>query len=65
MLVLKRNIGQQITIGPDITVTVVRLTCNSVSIGIDAPPEYAILRDDAANREARIDRLTQTGDDPK
>jgi carbon storage regulator len=43
MLVLTRKTGERIRIG-DAWVTVVRITPNSVRIGIEAPPEIGIAR---------------------
>ena len=47
MLVLSRKINQKIKIGKDITLTVVGMRCGHVKIGIDAPKEIPIVRDDA------------------
>jgi carbon storage regulator len=44
MLVLSRKAGEQILIGPNITIQIVRLGPNSVKIGIEAPKEIQILR---------------------
>ncbi|PAY19417.1 hypothetical protein CKO51_11140 [Rhodopirellula sp. SM50] len=44
MLVLSRKVDQQIKIGDDITVTVVRVEGNRVRIGISAPRDVRILR---------------------
>ncbi len=46
MLVLTRKRGQQIVIGDDITVTVLQSTNGRVRLGISAPPEVAILREE-------------------
>jgi carbon storage regulator len=43
MLVLKRKLGERITIGRDIVVTVVRATSGGVTLGIDAPPEVEVI----------------------
>jgi carbon storage regulator len=48
MLVLSRKPSQQVLIGPDITVTIVRIDRNRVRIGISAPPEVPILREELA-----------------
>jgi carbon storage regulator len=51
MLVLTRRQSQKIFVGPDITVTVVAVDSSGrVRIGIDAPQDVVILRDDAVNR---------------
>lgn len=44
MLVLSRKVGQRILIGDNISVTVVRLSGGGVRLGIDAPPEMAVIR---------------------
>ncbi|QDV45195.1 Carbon storage regulator [Stieleria neptunia] len=44
MLVLSRKVDQQIKIGDDVTVTVVRVEGNRVRIGISAPRDVRILR---------------------
>lgn len=46
MLVLSRKPGERILIGNDIAITVIRIGPNSVRIGIDAPPEMNIVRDE-------------------
>ncbi len=46
MLVLTRNIGETIHIGNDISVTVLGVRDNQVRIGIDAPKEVAVHRDE-------------------
>ena len=45
MLVLTRNLNQKIHIGDDIVITVVRIGHN-VRLGIDAPTDLTILRDE-------------------
>ncbi len=44
MLVLTRSVGEAIQIGPDVYVTVVRISPNSVRIGIEAPHDTSIAR---------------------
>ena len=46
MLVLSRKPGERILIGKDVQVTVIRIGPNSVRIGIDAPPEMNIVREE-------------------
>ena len=46
MLVLSRHVSEKIHIGPEITITVVRIAGDKVRIGIDAPPDLNILRDE-------------------
>ena len=55
MLVLSRKAGQKIIINDKITITVVRVAQGSVRIGVDAPEDCTIVReeimDTAANPE--------------
>jgi carbon storage regulator len=44
MLVLSRRLGQGILIGDDIEVTVAHLSNNTVRIGINAPSDVSIVR---------------------
>lgn len=50
MLVLSRKTGERIQIGPDITITVVKLSSGGVRLGIEAPPELAVLRGELADQ---------------
>jgi carbon storage regulator len=51
MLVLSRKPGQRIFIGDNIVITVVQARDGSLRLGIDAPKEVKILRDDLATHE--------------
>ena len=44
MLVLQRKVGEQVRIGKDVVVTVVKTACGKVSLGIQAPPHSRITR---------------------
>jgi carbon storage regulator len=44
MLVLSRKVGERILIGGNISVTVVRITGSGVRIGIEAPTDMAVIR---------------------
>lgn len=46
MLVLSRKTGERILIGDQITLTVVRIGPNNVRIGIEAPREMNIVREE-------------------
>ncbi len=59
MLVLTRKMDEQILIGNDIKITLVRVRGNSVRIGIEAPNEVRILRgelerDDSVPRSSAV-----------
>lgn len=47
MLILTRKPGQTIKVGDDITVAVLGVSGGQVRIGIEAPQEMKILRDNA------------------
>lgn len=51
MLVLQRRRREQIVIGGEIVITVLRLESGSVRLGIEAPRDVAIERRDAAEGE--------------
>lgn len=46
MLVLSRKVGSSIRIGKDITLTVVKVDRNQVRLGIEAPLDVPILREE-------------------
>lgn len=46
MLVLSRHAGQAILIGDNVKVTIVRIGPNTVRLGIDAPREMNIAREE-------------------
>ena len=52
MLVLTRKADEQILIGNDIKITLVRVRGNSVRIGIDAPKEIRVVRGELACKDA-------------
>lgn len=49
-LILTRRLKEKILIGPDITVTVVRVRGAAVRLSIEAPAEIKILREELAQR---------------
>lgn len=53
MLVLRRKTDERILIGGNIAVTVVRIGRGQVRIGIEAPPELAVVREELAGRSER------------
>jgi carbon storage regulator len=62
MLVLSRKQSQQIVIGQDIRITVVKIERSQVRLGIDAPAGIVVLRDElvGAPRDGQSRSLRQT-----
>jgi carbon storage regulator len=46
MLVLSRKVGERIRIGDGVTITVVRITSSGVRLGIEAPVELPVVREE-------------------
>ena len=55
MLVLTRKLQEKITIGQEITITVLRVKGNSVRIGIDAPRSVHVVRGELSRHDAPQD----------
>ena len=50
MLVLSRKAGERISIGDQICITIVRVQGQTVRIGIDAPANLTVVREELADR---------------
>ncbi len=57
MLVVSRKVGERILIGDKITVIVVKVGSSGVRIGIEAPKEMAVVREELAEQLRRADML--------
>jgi len=61
MLILTRRVGETVMIGNDVTVTVLGVKGNQVRIGINAPKNIAVHREEIYER---IKREQQGGGEP-
>jgi carbon storage regulator len=50
MLILTRRVNESLLIGDDVTVTVLGVKGNQVRIGVDAPRDVSVQREELANR---------------
>ncbi len=59
MLVLSRKLGEKIVIGDNIVITVVKIDRNQIRIGIEAPQEVPVYREEIApTPHPRVETLT-------
>jgi carbon storage regulator len=48
MLVLSRKLGQSFHVGPDVRVTIVKIDRTSIRIGVEAPDDVSVQREEIA-----------------
>lgn len=64
MLVLTRRVGETVVVGTEVTFTVLGVKGNQVRVGIDAPREVSVHREEIferIQREQQTESLTEAG----
>ncbi len=63
MLILTRRVGESLMVGDDITVTVLGVKGNQVRIGVNAPRDVAVHREEIYNRIQSDDKPAEQEQD--
>lgn len=64
MLILTRRVNESLVIGDDVTVTVLGVKGNQVRIGVDAPRDVSVHREELAQKRDDTQRL-RSGKEPQ
>ena len=64
MLILTRRVGETVMIGDDVTITVLGVKGNQVRVGINAPKDVAVHREEIYERIKR-EQQGKSGDNPE
>ena len=65
MLILTRRVGETLMIGDSVTVTVLGVKGNQVRIGITAPKDVAVHREEIFQRVDKADKATHKDESNK
>lgn len=57
MLVVSRKVGERIHIGDKVAVTIVKISGGAVRIGVEAPAEMAVMRQELAEEIEQDERV--------
>jgi carbon storage regulator len=60
MLILTRRVGETVMIGSDVTVTVLGVKGNQVRVGVNAPRDVAVHREEIFERIKREEQAGQS-----
>ncbi len=63
MLILTRRVGETLVIGDDVTVTVLGIKGNQVRIGVNAPKDVSVHREEIYDRIQREKGGTEGGNE--
>ena len=63
MLILTRRVGETVMIGDDVTITVLGVKGNQVRVGINAPKNIAVHREEIYERIKREQHPTDSADE--
>jgi len=64
MLILTRRVDESLVIGDNVTVTILSVKGNQVRIGVDAPRDVTVHREELAQKQDSRDyKLSSRGDD--
>ena len=61
MLILTRKANETLTVGDDVTVTILGVKGNQVRIGVNAPKEISVHREEVYNRIKAEKQQERTG----
>ena len=65
MLVLSRKRFERLLIGPDIRITIVKVDRSQVRLGIEAPADHAILREELVHPEREPESEPESAPAPR